>query len=214
MSHQLTDFLSRETVDYLDQLERVLAGPETPDPEHVLKLVRGARGSAEMAGFEGVTRVAEAMERAAGVRVEEEGGWTGAPREAALETVRDLQRLVRGVGTWGDGEDEIARRALERWNGRLANPAEEEGDVVPIESLFFDDQGPHVLSGPGVTEGAVVPIDDLLLRGDAALREALQLRTDLDRALGDSVSAEALALLAELFDLIELARPGEESPGG
>jgi HPt (histidine-containing phosphotransfer) domain-containing protein len=213
MSHQLTDFLSRETAEYLDQLERVLAIPGAPDPEHVLRLARGARGSAEMAGFDGVRRVAEALEQAAGVRAASQGGWSGASREAALDTVRDLQLLVRGVGAWGEGEEEIARRALERWTGRPDGSAEEETDVVPIDALFFDDEGPHVLSGPTPAD-AIVPIEELLLRGDAALREALRLRPELDRLLDRSAPAAARELIAELFDLIELALPGEKSPGG
>ncbi|HYE91695.1 MAG TPA: Hpt domain-containing protein [Terriglobales bacterium] len=51
---------------------------------------------------------------------------------------------------------------------------------------------------------AVVPIEDLTYRGEAALRRALELRADLERAVAPDDRA-ARETLAELFDLVRLA---------
>jgi HPt (histidine-containing phosphotransfer) domain-containing protein len=55
-------------------------------------------------------------------------------------------------------------------------------------------------------EGEAVPMEDLLLRGDRALEAALALR---ERALAAASGEEARELLAELFDLLDLARTQE-----
>lgn len=58
------------------------------------------------------------------------------------------------------------------------------------------------------TDADVVPIETLLLRGDRALEEALALRKEIDRLLGER-GDERSALqtkFTELFDLLELSR--------
>lgn len=54
------------------------------------------------------------------------------------------------------------------------------------------------------TEEEVVPVEDLLLRGEAALREALALRPEVERLAADGGGPELRERLAELFDLLSL----------
>jgi hypothetical protein len=57
---------------------------------------------------------------------------------------------------------------------------------------------------PAITANDVVPIDELLYRGDAALRRAQELRAELERVVPASDRA-ARESLDELFDLVRLA---------
>jgi len=59
---------------------------------------------------------------------------------------------------------------------------------------------PRAQVEPG--EGDVVPIEDLLYRGEAALKRALELRHALDRLAGEDAAARET--VDELFDLIRL----------
>jgi HPt (histidine-containing phosphotransfer) domain-containing protein len=204
MSQRLSDYLARETTDYLDQLDALLAAPAAPEPESLLRLAHGVRGSAQMAGFDTIAGVAERLEDAARSVLSHHVSWSGEIRALAIQTVRDLKLLVRAVNRWGPQEEARVRAALERWDE--LEHGDDEG-VVPIASLFHDDDGPHVVAGATVAAGdAVVPIESLLLRGEGALREALRLRPELERLLRD-VPPDAASLLSELFELIELALP-------
>lgn len=203
MSQRLSDYLARETNDYLEQLDHLLASPAAPDPEALLRLVRGVHGSAQMAGLDTIAGVAERLEDAGRSVLSNNIVWSAEVRELAVQTVRDLKILVRAVNRWGPEEEARVRAAINRWD-ELDSTDE---DVVPITSLFHDDAGPHIVavtSAPGAD--AVVPIEALLLGGEAALREALALRPELQRLLRER-DGDAERLLAELFELIELALP-------
>ena len=202
MSQRLSDYLARETNDYLDQLDQLLGSPSAPDPESLLRLARGVRGSAQMAGLDTIAGVAERLEDAGRSVLSNTIVWSADVRNLAVQTVRDLKILVRAVNRWGPEEEARVRAALVRWD-ELESGDEEE--VVPITSLFYDDGGPHVVSGAegGAVVDAVVPIESLLFRGESALREALRLRAELERTLHERPE-EAEPLLAEIFDLVQL----------
>lgn len=176
MSQRLNDFLATEAGDYLDRLSRLLAGTASPRPDELLRLARGIRGSARMAGAGPVADAAERLEREiAGMR-DTGAALTAEARGGALRAVAELERLLY--------------------------PGDEDG-VVPISSLFFDDEGPHVL---GDEAAAIVPIEELQYAGDAALVRALDLRPVLDSSLAGASGADSRALLDEIFDLIALGR--------
>lgn len=203
MSQRLNEYLAREAGDYLDQMVELLRGAGPPDLENLLRLARGARGSAQMAGAETIAGVAERLEDAARSVVSGTIHWSDEVRGLVLSTVEDLQVLLRAMNRWGPEEEARVRAALERWDER-------EEPVVEISTLFYDDEGPHVLDGPGAAasdDGEVVPIETLLLRGDDALREALALRPRLESLLSRSGEAgEARSLVEELFDLVRLGQ--------
>lgn len=103
----------------------------------------------------------------------------------------------------------IVNGADHRWDEHDAGA---ESEPVPIESLYYDDAGPHVIGEPEnpVKEEAAVAIETLLLSGEAALEAALSLRPEFDSiAKGDAMPERSLAeLVEELFALIEQAREG------
>ena len=203
MTGKLNDYLAREASEYLDRIERLLDLGDDADPSELVRLARGVRGSARMAGSDAVSRAGEQLESIGRSAAERPGDWS-------IEAMRDALAIVGEL------------------RGLLA--------AVPIDTLFHDDDGPHILSGPGAaaTPSTVIPaeagiqvappsvipakagiqssaepvlIKDLLFRGDAALSAAIALRPEIDRAVG-SASPRASALLGELFDLMELARSG------
>ena len=235
MSQRLNDYFASEATEYLDQLERLLALPGPPDADQLLRLATGVRGSAQMAGAETVAGVAERLEDAARSIVSANLSWSEELRELSRQTVGDLKLLVRALNRWGHEEERRVRDAITRWEGidEVAGAAAAVA-VLPVSDLFYDDGGPHVIeqgARPGDTVSvaevrpdggarpdepvSTVSVDRLLFRGEAALREALSLRPEIDRSLrGDGGSRRPLdEILAEVFDLIELGlspEPPEE----
>ena len=221
MSERLNEYLTREAGDYLEQMTALLQAPGPVDPEELLRLSRGVRGSAQMAGAETLASVAERLEDAARAVISHSVVWSDEIRELALQTVADLQVLLRALNRWGPDEEARVLAAIERWDdlessdgGTRPVLVETDPDVVAIESLVHDDAGPHVLSRRGEPTGEedeVVPIEALLLRGDAARHAARALRPRLESLLAEGVAARAL--LSELYDLLDLAASDEARAG-
>jgi HPt (histidine-containing phosphotransfer) domain-containing protein len=229
MSTSLNDYFASEAGEYLDQLERLCAAPSRPDTAQLLRLVHAVRGAAELARHPQIAAVAARLVAAL------EGGADAAGEEALRSrvewTVSDLQQLVRAAAAWGPAEDMRVHEALRRWDD--AEPAAPAGPAVPavpapaaapaaaaqpipaatatdddavvsITRFFYDDAGPHVLDAPAAA--GAVPIESLLLKGDAALREALALRADVERLLGAGASPELRAALDEVWELVRLGQ--------
>ncbi len=211
MTERLSEYFAHESSDYLDQLEALLAEPGAPDPQEMLRLARGVRGSAQMGGADTIASVAERIEDA--VRSVTSNGvrWTEEVRELAMQTVQDIKILMRALNRWGPAEEARVRVAIERWD----DLAPDSGAAVPsIATFFHDDAGPHVISEPELPDD-VVRIESLLLRGDSARTEALALRPALESALRASVgSSELESLLDELFDLVRLSGETDDEGGG
>lgn len=209
MSDRLNEFFARETMEYLSELEGLIGAPGTPDPDELLRLSTGVRGSAEMAEAEGIIVLAEALEDASRTLVAGEVGWTGDLENLVAATVRELRELVEALGHWGSTEDERLRRALERWDrARIDAHPDPSGTsaerVVPIGELFYDDAGPHIVEDDDEYDGEPIPITDLLFSGPAALQEILALRPRIEAAARGASSESLDALIAEVFDLVEL----------
>lgn len=207
MTQPLIEDLVREAGEYLARLERLLELPEPPDPEYLLRLARGVRDSATRAGADTTARVAQRLEDAAGSYASRALTWSDELRALFRQTVSDLQVLIRVLHRWGPDEEARVRSAMERWNELTGTSRD---GVVHVSELFHDDPGPHVLAAPTDAQWAdVVPVESLLVRGDAALREALALRPRWDALLGNAPRDPAVvALVDELFELIRLASAG------
>lgn len=216
MSERLDRYLAREAFDYLEQIEAALRAPGAVDVGLLRRLSGGVRGSARMAGLEGVEVLAERME-AAMEAVEGGGaGWSDALARLVEDTVGDLKRLVAAGERWSSAEDERAREAIGRWAGVREDGSATETDIVPVEALFpdEDDLAAEAAGEPTgaqalATEAGVVPIESLLLDAESALGLALQQREQLLQRVaampgGPMIAAE----LDDLFELIEIAATG------
>ncbi|HEV2149788.1 MAG TPA: hypothetical protein VGR37_20475, partial [Longimicrobiaceae bacterium] len=99
-----------------------------------------------------------------------------------------------------------ARAALARLRSALPGAAPQAEPTAPT------DAAPSPLPAPPEsavqTDEGVIPIESLLLRGPAALREALALRPTVE-GLAAGASPELRDRIAELFDLVRL---GVEEP--
>lgn len=228
MSERLHEYFASEASEYLDQLEALLGKRENPDLDQLLRLTRGVRGSAQMAGADTLVGVAERLEE--GLRSVQAGQvvWSDDIRRLSAQTVDDLKLLVRASNRWSALEDARVRAAIARWDDvdsehpsphRSPLPAE-----VPIESLFYDNEGTHVLSSEEETEmndaraaadSQPVPIESLVLDREGALREALSMRNEVERSLRTIPGAEVElgATVSDLFELIELAAGGRAAGG-
>jgi hypothetical protein len=113
MSTGLLDFFVLEGSECVEQLDGLLARAASgaPDFDAFARNARALRGSATMAKVQGITDVANALERI--VKGLRDGSiqWTPALRGAVIATVDDLKILIRGVRAWGDAE---AARAAAR----------------------------------------------------------------------------------------------------
>ncbi|MBA2671836.1 MAG: hypothetical protein H0U67_15830 [Gemmatimonadetes bacterium] len=227
MSQRLNEYFVREAGEYLEQVAGMLGGGGEPDFEQLVRLSRGVRGSVQMAGAGGLALVTERLESSARALHGRQARWSERFRQLFLDTVIEVKSLLGAVEEWSDAERERVRSLLARWESSERAPAQEvaagreeqDAHVVPIASLFYDDGGPHVLSastaesGPGAGQASdggeshgVVPIDSLLLRGAAAARAALALRTTVDRLVASGANVSDLAPFhEEIFDLLELS---------
>jgi chemotaxis protein histidine kinase CheA len=247
LSERLDQYFVFEANDYLDQLQTLLSAPGRPDLDQFLRLCMGVRGSAQMAGAESVAVVAERLE--SGVRSVQGNHvvWSEEIRTLSLQTVADLKVLVRASSRWGQREEGRVRDAIERWDAVEPAPHESESrnrvfeeepsgeepdsrhraflsPEVDVESLFYDDGGPHVLTSnheddmnqPTVAGvPSPVPIESLLLDRDGALREALAMRDELERTMRGVPGAELelASSMRELFELLEHAAGGAAARG-
>ena len=110
MTGGLLDFFTLEATEYVDQLDdlatRASAAP--PDAEPFARAARALRGAATMAKQRGIADVATGIERLARHVREGKLAWDTAVRGTVISAIDDLKFLVRGVRTWGEGEDKRA----------------------------------------------------------------------------------------------------------
>lgn len=210
MTDSIDPHFAEDAREHLDQLERLLAVPGAPNPEQLVVLAGAVLTSARRAGAETVAAVAGRIEDAARSILTGNIAWSEELRALSSRTVEDIKLLLRAIHRWGPEEERRVRTAIDRWDEREGGAAAVASpEPVPIESLFYDDAGPHVVEAGDEP----VPIEGLLLRGGDALRAAMALRPELESiAHGDGMPERPLAdLVSELFDLLELAGSADPS---
>lgn len=159
------------------------------------------------------------IDRLAGGRARGAADRLGTARRELKETVLALRDLA---GTFGFAHSAAAaERLLEAVEqerpavGLLADlrrlvAGEVPGQPTPLAPRAASAAATAAAAAPGRSPqprpaADIVPIEDLLYRGEAALRRALELRPAIERAVGaDPAAREAVE---ELFDLIRLGLP-------
>ena len=127
MSQPLSDYFAQEAGDFLDELDDALASPGTPDAARLFRLARGVRGSAQIAGAEGVARVAERLEDAARSLRDGALSWDSAMADRVRATAGDLRRLVAAYSADGVGDEGLGAAALARWEGAAPSTRGDDG---------------------------------------------------------------------------------------
>jgi chemotaxis protein histidine kinase CheA len=113
----------------------------------------------------------------------------------ALSRVRTLrEELLDRYGSGEDGQPD-AIGGVPPSSPPMASPPRVEATATATPAKAMTNQT------PAANDTNVVPIESLLYSGPAALRRALELRVEVEKAAG----ANARELVAELFDLIGLA---------
>lgn len=231
-TERLNEYFAGEAEEYLEEMVTLLSAPDRPGGEAFIRLAAGVRGATAMAGADAVSRLAGRLEEAARSLDADRLAWNETVQRLALSTVDEIRALIARLGQWGPEEEQRVDTTLWKWVDALGSDWLDSRPVVPIDTLFYDDAGPHIFAPSDVGDAVltsvvsevadeveravaetangmeglpVVPIESLLLRGEPALLEALALRSAIDAQLrGGHDSASLDGLLSELFELIEL----------
>lgn len=200
MSQPLSDYFAQEAGEFLDQLHALLGRSEAPDAPGFFRLARGVRGSAQVAGAEGVARVAERLEDAARAYRDGTLAWSGEVRERARGTVADLRALVEAHGRWGAAEDARAAGALARWDG--AAGTRRRADAAPDADRLF-----------AFVRREIGGVADELDRALAEVRAAPEAREPLRGVLRRMRPVRGVAGMDALAPVLELLEGIEDAVG-
>jgi chemotaxis protein histidine kinase CheA len=148
MPGRLLDFFTLEASEYLTRLESIVTQNGMPDADAVrfAAAARGLRGSATMAKANGVSSLANTVERIAGSVVQGAVKWEPELQRSMVGAVEDLKLLVRSVRTWGAEQDARVEQSLARLSRYAPAAVERKEDIIlPISQLFYNDDGQHVV---------------------------------------------------------------------
>ena len=179
-------FFASEVEGVASALDTFVAAPtDRAALDEALGRVRALRGISALKDLPPLADVADAIEHASKTSVGE--GRTLTPQHAELydASAQVLRRAARELRTSGrpDASAPEVRRFAEA-AGALQQQTRDEDDVVPVDTLFFGDAGPHVVSR------AVRPPMTL----DARFRtEITSLAEHLRRLVGDASAATTVA---------------------
>jgi chemotaxis protein histidine kinase CheA len=148
MPGRLLDFFTLEASEYLTRLESIVTQKEMQPADAVrfTAAARGLRGSATMAKANGVSSLANTVERIAGSVVQGAVKWGPELQRSMVAAVEDLKLLVRSVRTWGAEQDARVEQSLARLSRYAPAAVERREDIIlPISQLFYNDDGQHVV---------------------------------------------------------------------
>lgn len=121
MSKTRFDYFREEAADYLRQLGPLLAA-KSPPMEALIRLARGLRGSATLAGPPALSRATRELER--GIKGLGDGTFDWPSASAAIrQAVEGLLNLVSSSMPWSDDNDRMATRVAEQLGSALGQPA-------------------------------------------------------------------------------------------
>jgi chemotaxis protein histidine kinase CheA len=155
MSQRLNAYFVREAGEYLEQIQEALSADEV-DGERLVRLARGVRGSAQMAGAGGVAPVTERMEVVLRGVLAGTERWSDASRDLLLRTVAELKGLLGSLDHWGDAQREQVGELLDRWDSHQREQRSEERGAP---SGTVDPDGPAPAAGDPDTAAAGVFAD-------------------------------------------------------
>jgi chemotaxis protein histidine kinase CheA len=203
----LRDYFVTETNDYFAKINAALTQLDASggDPNDLVRLAKGLRGSAQLARESRVLRASQGLEAAARAVVGGALDWSRDIGDRARRTLEDLQALVTG-GEDDDAADDRVKRVLDRWKEVNVQPPSEvlDNSVIPPgersqASKQFREFAAHEVSG------IVSEIDTGLgqLNSDPRNREILKSILRRQRALLGAARLDEIGIVAETLRAIE-----------
>ena len=199
----LREYFTSESNTYFAQLADQVNRFETArgEPQELLRITRGLRGSAHLAREDRVYRAAMAMEAAARGIVNGTLQWSPEIAENARETINDLRALSAGESD--EQADERVTRVLERWLAVGAQIPSERGSADGAEGSSanrqFREFAAHEVSG------IVNELESGLAQfpGDPRNRDVLKSILRRQRALLGAARLDEITVVAETLRAIE-----------
>src|SRR5438067_4823749 len=133
----MSDFFALEAGEYLERLDGLLAGGDSPNTDELVRLARALRGSALMANHHAIARTAGALEALARAVREGRRAWDPQTRQLAVRGVDDLKIFVRRAPAWSDADTakaEALSQELEQLAGRPSAQARVTEAVVGLDA--------------------------------------------------------------------------------
>jgi chemotaxis protein histidine kinase CheA len=152
---RLIGFFQREARAHCDRLLGLLSGEAGPSPAQLSEAVaraRAVRGSATMAGLDGIATLAGRVERILKSLHSRRLAWTATLASLLRKAAGDLLDFAESAQEWDQTASDRAAGAagaadeLARYD--VSAQRAEADVVVPIARLFHDDTGPHILFVP------------------------------------------------------------------
>lgn len=193
-------FVARECAIVANSLHAVARSLQQQHPqpeqfEELLKVMQPLRGLAVLPEISPIPEVLEGVERATGI------AQRGIPREGMASlydaAARALSNAAQEIVASGSARPDSpeAREFASRFGSML-----DSSEVVPIQSLFYDDEGPHILESgtPAAVPGRLAQLE-LVAHGEH-LKQAAD---ELERAQWDTQrELRALALTSTFRSLL------------
>ena len=196
-------FVAREgaaLASALDRMARTLAqNPGAADQaQGVLKVMQPLRGLAGLADLPPLPDLLDGIQRAVGV-VSQRKDAAAAAAAVFRSGARVLARAAREATT---GALSAESPEVSEFVAELSRLLEIDADIVPIESLYFSDQGPHVVERGTATVGPATNTQvELVSHGD----HLRQVADALDRATSDAQRALRVQPLASTLSALAAA---------
>ena len=196
------DFFALEAGECLDHLEQLIARPDGPPPDELLRYARALRGSALMASHPAIARAAAGLEQLARALRDGSRSWDAGVRERSGQAIDEFRELVRHSRSWTSADGGHAARLAADLEGLAGGPAAT-GPAYPPPGVPSEPAELNTGVRAFVARESAL-IASALDRAARALAETPDAREPLYAVLRRMQSLRGLAELAELTPLPEV----------
>src|SRR5213082_1646791 len=210
----MSDFFALEAGEYLERLDGLLAGGDSPNTDELVRLARALRGSALMANHHAIARTAAALEAVARAVREGRRAWDAQTKQLAVRGVDDLKIFVRRAPAWSDADTAKAEALAQELEQVAGRPS---AQVRAAEALGLDAGARAFVAREGAAIASTLDRAAQALRANPLAHDPLQ---HVLRALQPLRGLAAVNDLPPLPDLLEgieraiaeLSRAGIDPP--
>jgi len=199
----VNEFFVLEAGEYLDRLGALVATPEAPPIEELLRATRALRGSALMASQAPIARAAAGLEALARALRDGRKTWEPAIARTTVDAVAELRTYLGRLAGWSDADTEAAEalaHQLETAAGATPRPA------AASPATGAADTGTRAfVAREGAAVASTLDQAGRILRSGPGSREALQAALQRTQPLRGLAALADYPPLAEILDAVELA---------